>query len=152
WNQYPVTDPDERFWKEFIDYALGVCQNGSSSWMTISSGTPNVLPYTGYGDDFTWGTVRISTKPSGQFMDYRDNPKRPKDHFWFGPMTLVDFLGCYNLTGSFSSARFAWLPGTAHEAPSYSCKLGIQAALSDIENNHPNDQVTLIFYSSPRDS
>ena len=85
-------------------------------------------------------------------MDYRDNPNRPKAHFWFGPMMLVDFLGSYNMANYFSNDRFAWMPGTAHEAPSYACKLGIMAALSDIENNHPNDQVSLIFYSTPRSS
>ncbi|QEH35991.1 hypothetical protein OJF2_45490 [Aquisphaera giovannonii] len=152
WGQYPVTDPDERFWKEFIDYVLGVCQKGSSSWLTSSASGSNIVSYTGYGDDYNWGTVRISAKPSGQSMDYRDNPSRPRAHFWFGPMMLVDFLGSYNMTNNFSDGRFAWMPGTAHEAPSYACKLGILGALSDIQNNHPNDQVSLIFYSTPRES
>jgi hypothetical protein len=155
WSQYPVSDPDERFWKEFIDYVLGVCQTGSSSWTMInSSRQPNIVAYTGYGDDFNWGTTSINSPPSSyynQYMNYSDNPSRPKAHFWFGPMMLVDFLGCYNLVG-IDGQRFAWLPGTAHEAPSYACKLGIQAALSDIENNHPNDQVSLIFYSAPMSS
>ena len=31
----------------------------------------------------------------GRYMEYDDNPKRPKLHFWFGPMTMVDFLGNY---------------------------------------------------------
>ena len=60
WNEYPVSDPDERFWKEFIDYVLGVCQNSSNGWMTVSSRQPNIIAYTGYGDDFGWGTQRIS--------------------------------------------------------------------------------------------
>ena len=31
----------------------------------------------------------------------------------------------------------------------YACKLGIQAALNDIQNNHPNDFVSLIMFSTP---
>jgi Flp pilus assembly protein TadG len=156
WSQYPVTNQDERFWKEYIDYVLGICQNGSSSWMTINtSSQPNIVGYSGYGDDFSWGSVSVSSKPTGSspaYMSYTDNPYRPKAHMWFGAMTLADCLGSYNMLNNFSDGRFAWMPGTAHEAPSYACKLGIQAALSDIQNNHPNDQVTLIFYSSPRES
>ncbi len=34
----------------------------------------------------------------------------------------------------------------------YACKLGIQAALTDISNNHPNDLVSLIMFSVPRSS
>ena len=30
-------------------------------------------------------------------MYYGDNPLRPKLHFWFGPMTMVDCLGNYNV-------------------------------------------------------
>src|SRR4051812_23963550 len=32
----------------------------------------------------------------------------------------------------------------------YGCKLGIQAALTDIQNNHPNDMVSLIMFSCPK--
>ena len=96
--------------------------------------------------------MKVSGKPSGHYMDRDDNPPRPRAHFWFGPMSMIDFLGCYNLTGTYSNTRYDWMPGTAREAPMYACKLGIQAALLDIENNHPNDQVSLIFYSRPRSS
>ena len=34
----------------------------------------------------------------------------------------------------------------------YACKLGIRTALSDISSNHPNDLVSLIFFSTPRTS
>src|SRR5439155_24603155 len=30
------------------------------------------------------------------------------------------------------------------------CKLGIRAALTDIQNNHPNDLVSLIMFSTPK--
>jgi hypothetical protein len=34
----------------------------------------------------------------------------------------------------------------------YACKLGIAAALNDMNNNHPNDQVSLIMFSTPKTS
>ena len=67
-------------------------------------------------------------------------------------MTMIDFLGNYNLwyTGWYNNcSRYCWWPGTCHEAPLYACKLGIQAALNDIQNNHPNDFVSLIMFSTP---
>jgi hypothetical protein len=77
------------------------------------------------------------------YMELEDNPNRPKHHLWFGPMTLVDYLGNYN-TGKF------WWPGNVPEAQSWSCKVGIQSAIDDIKNNHPNDFVGLTFFSSPK--
>ncbi len=84
-------------------------------------------------------------------MNYGDNPARPGLHFWFGPMTMIDFLGNYNLWYNVSPncSRYCWWPGTCHEAPMYACKLGLQAALTDMYNNNPNDQVSLIYFSTP---
>jgi Flp pilus assembly protein TadG len=137
-SSFPPTDLNQRFWKEYIDHCLGVQQTGSSSWSVIT-------PKTGYGDDYTWGTIQIGIKPSGKYMNYQDNPERPRTHFWFGPMSMVDFIGNYN-------ANRMWWPGTCHEAPLYACKLGVRAALTDCENNHPNDFMSLILFSSPRNS
>ena len=85
-------------------------------------------------------------------MNYNDNPMRPLLSFWFGPITMIDFLGNYNLWYSGygnACSQFCWWPGTCHEAPLYLCKLGVQAALNDINNNHPNDFVSLIMFSTP---
>lgn len=76
-------------------------------------------------------------------MDYADNPYRPRHQFWFGPMTMVDWMGNYN-TGKF------WWPGNVHEAQSWSCKVGIQTAIQDIKDNHPNDFISLVYFSSPK--
>jgi Flp pilus assembly protein TadG len=141
---FPPADPNQRLWKEYIDEVLGLQQTGGSGSTPVYQ---VVTGYTGYGNDFTWGTVAIHAKPSpttdGRYMDYTDNPKRPKLHFWFGPMSLLDFLGNYNLS------RF-WWPGTTHEAPTWQSKIGMQAALQDVKNNHPNDHVAMIFFSSPK--
>jgi Flp pilus assembly protein TadG len=158
-SSLPPTDLNQRFWKDYIDFVLGLVQQDSTNW-EVTTGYDNnyygkVKGLTGYGGDFTWGTVQISVPPSdGRYMDYLDNPKRPRLHFWFGPMTMVDFLGCYNLWYDTNPVcgRFNWWPGTCHESPMYACKLGIRGALNDINNNHPNHRVTLIYFSVPQDS
>ncbi len=151
-SSWPPSDPNQRFWKDYIDYVLGLIQYGSNSWDTITDRT-------GYGDDYTWGTVRISSPPTGAnapYMDYRDNPRRPKTHFWFGPMTMIDFLGNYNMwynnRVSPVTSRYCWWPGTCHESPMYACKLGIRSALDDVQTNHPNNLVALMMFSHPRAS
>jgi hypothetical protein len=155
-STYPPSDLNERFWKDYIDYCLGLVQTGSNSWLIISGGTQGLA---GYGADYTWGTVKITansvlTANPKPYMHYADNPKRPRTHFWFGPMTMIDFLDNYNLWNQVSpaSSRFCWWPGTCHEAPMYACKLGIRAALTDVETNHPNDLVAMIDFSSPEGS
>ncbi len=151
-GSWPPTDLNQRFWKDYIDYVLGLIQYSGSGWTVITDRT-------GYGDDFTWGSIRISAKPTGAnapYMDYRDNPKRPKTHFWFGPLTMIDFLGNYNMWYQNNvnpvTSRYCWWPGTCHESPMYACKLGIRAALDDVRTNHPNNLVALMMFSHPRAS
>jgi Flp pilus assembly protein TadG len=142
-SSFPPTDQNQRFWKEYIDEVLGVQQTGG----TASSPVYQVVTsYCGYGADFTWGTAQITSPPTGSAapsMNYKDNPLRPKLHFWFGPMSLIDFTGNYNM------GRY-WWPGTVHESPTWQCKIGMQAALNDVQLNHPNDNVAQIFFSSPQ--
>ena len=138
-SSLPPSDPNQRFWKEYIDWVLGVNQDYSSGSYT------EMTDQTGYGDDYTWGTISINAKPTGadtRYMNYLDNPKRPKLHFWFGPTTMLDFLGSTNY-------GYENYPGNCHEAPNWQCKLGIQAAMQDIQNNHPNDFVSLMYYNTP---
>jgi hypothetical protein len=162
---------DVRFWKEYIDEMLGLQQGGHGSW-TNSGTTVKYATYsyignmTGYVDEFAWNGTSAATgiwpsvagltsyiTSSGnataqnvindtRYMDYRDNPKRPSLQFWFGPMTMVDFIGNMNMN------RY-WMPGTAHEAPTWQCKAGVQAAIGDIKVNHPNDYISLIAFSTP---
>ncbi len=152
----PPANLDERFWKEYIDYCLGFMDNYDGSYQILNDGSNGLA---GYGYDDQWGTIKVTAAASltnggsgKPFMHYGDNPLRPRLHFWFGPLSMVDFLGNYNIWyyASPSCSRFCWWPGTCHESPMYACKLGIQAALSDIQNNHPNDQVSLIMFSVPR--
>jgi hypothetical protein len=87
-------------------------------------------------------------------MNYTDNPKRPRLHFWFGPMTMIDFLGNYNM-GSVANPAWKkhwWWQGTCHESPMWALKAGVQSSLKDVEFNHPNDWVSLMMFSSPENS
>src|SRR5262249_24879734 len=58
---------------------------------------------------------------------------------WFGPMTMVQFMQDTGL-----------LPGTAHDISMFPMKQGIGAALIDIQNNHPNDNVSLLPFNRPQ--
>ena len=47
-------------------------------------------------------------------MHYADNPPRPRTHFWFGPLTMIDFLGNYNLWNQVTSGQLALLLVAGH--------------------------------------
>ena len=42
------------------------------------------------------------------------------------------------------------LPGTTHDISMVAAKLGIAGALQDIQNNHPNDMVSLDHVQPPQ--
>jgi hypothetical protein len=155
-SSWPPSDLNQRFWKDYIDYVLGFIESSGGDRDVITDGNED---YAGYGPDYTWGTVQITAKPTApdtRYMNYRDNPRRPRTHFWFGPLTMMEFLGNYGMwyhaEVSPDASRFCWLPGTCHESPMYACKLGVRAALNDIETNHPNNLVSLMMFSSPQES
>lgn len=128
-----ITNADQRFWKEYIDYVLGVWRDPYGN--VIPADYQGLYPVWSMGPDYAWGTVRIGTSvnyssaPTTR-MHPQDNPKRPRHRFWFGPMTMIQFMSDTGL-----------LPGNGHDISLYPAKLGIAGALKDIENNHPNDLV-----------
>ena len=142
------TDADqmnELFWKKYIDYVLSAAGTTGSQLYGAPSGT-------GATGGAAWGTVKITarsllTGPDGSaattgdnpYMHYNDQPRHPRLHFWFGPLSMISFI--------WDSSGNQW-PGTCHESQSWQLKTGIQAALIDIERNHPNDQAALIYFSS----
>jgi hypothetical protein len=138
-----ITNNDQRFWKEYIDYVLG-------DWRSPFNSVKHPPdPSCSMGSDYTAGTgaggapVQITgpdkLDPAGKkYIAPMDNPKRPRHTFWFGGMTMVQFL---QDTGKF--------PGTVHDISMFSAKLGIESALQDIQNNHPNDAVALLMFSRP---
>jgi hypothetical protein len=134
-----ASDSNQRFWKEYIDYTIGVWTDPSGiTWPLVNDGSYTA---TSLGPDYTWGTIRVSSPPGGgsPYMNIDDNPQRPRHRFWFGPMTMIQFL-----------SDTAHLPGTAHDISMRSAKDGIAAALQDIQNNHPNDLVSMILFNRPQ--
>ena len=72
------------------------------------------------------------------YMRYDETPIHPVMQFWFGPMSMLGYL----------QQQFNSMPGTSNKAPSWQLKVGINAALNDMQNNHPNDLASLIYFSS----
>jgi hypothetical protein len=126
---------DQVFWKNYIDSVLGIQST-------------NLQATTFYGrETAAWGTMRITAKSSlsaspKPYMHYNDNPMRPRAHFWFGPLTMMMFLTTDN-----DGSPNMW-PGTVHESHCWQLKAGINSALDDIKNNHPNDWASMIFFSN----
>jgi Flp pilus assembly protein TadG len=135
----PLTggDMNQCFWRDYINAVLGIDSNQGAR--------------TFYGTETaSWGTVNITAKtnlynhgtdPSSPYMQYNDNPIRPRAHFWFGPLTMCMFLTTDN------TGRDNMWPGTCHESHCWQLKAAINSALDDIKNNHPNDWASLIFFS-----
>jgi len=229
WTTYNLSDKNEMFWREYIDFVLGIKFQSDLTYSRKQNSVP-ISALIGNGDFFTWGTRQISQKPDvnayatgninnpagytaghskssnilvknfasgkpvvGEFlrfgtspilykiatvnavagvtvsirvdadlvedvannaaisaysncpvcMSYTDNPLRPRHQWWFGPMTLIDYLGNYN-TNKF------WWPGNCHEAQAWAAKVGIQTAIDDIKKNHPSDFIALAYFSSPK--
>jgi Flp pilus assembly protein TadG len=134
-----MQDPNERFWREYIDYVLGVWKDPYGNIQRPGN------PACSYGPDFVWNsgsnnTVSLSNRPTdGRYMSYTDRPMFPRHRFWFGPMTLIQYLSD---TGN--------LPGTATDISAYTLKLGVMLALQDIQFNYPNTRVSLVAFSRPR--
>jgi hypothetical protein len=72
-------------------------------------------------------------------MHPQDNPMRPRHRFWFGPMTMLQYIADTGIN-----------PGTAHDISTYTAKLGIAGALQNMIDNHPNDMVSLALFSRPQ--
>jgi hypothetical protein len=143
WPDYGGTD--QRFWVEAIDHMLGFRQTSAGSYTDVSA-------MVGYGKDFTWGTLGVTSPPSApQYMSYTDNPARPQLRYWFSPILMVDYLHNYNMYEN-TINYFVMQPGDSYEAPIYNARQAFAAAINTMEYNHPNDYFTVAFYSQPRNS
>lgn len=155
-----------RFWKEYIDYVLMIRQVGSdhtlsASWENARDWTSNPNPHNSspannvcwkllHGNstgnpEIAWGSVRITDQDwhAGNYATNNrwntDNPQRPPLQFWFGPLSMVDF--CTNC------AHFGHWNGNMHQAQMWIAKSAIDNALGNMAISHPNDYVTMAFYS-----
>ena len=105
---------------------------------SLGSGYTSIPTITLTGGGYTTQAQTTATLQTFTFMNPADNPKRPRHRFWFGPMTMIQYMSD---TGIF--------PGVTTDISMLPAKLGIQGALTDIQNNHPNDQVTMLMFSRP---
>jgi hypothetical protein len=147
-----ITDPNQRFWKEYIDWALGVWRAPTNSVQHTQQPTCSIGPAFKYysGPSSTLATAGVVTAPPPQvtlpvvgkvtpYMTYTDNPWRPRHRCWFGPMTMVQFM-----------SDCGYLSGATHDIAMYPMKQGVGGALLDIQNNHPNDLVAMLLFSRPQ--
>ncbi|MGO9597613.1 MAG: hypothetical protein ACLP7Q_06400 [Isosphaeraceae bacterium] len=143
WPSYGSTD--QRFWVEFIDHVLGFRQTSAGVYQDISA-------MAGYGSDFSWGSTSITSPPSAtQYMSYTDNPQRPNLRYWFSPITMVDYVQNYNMDSNVNN-YFYMQPGDSYEAPIYTAKEAYVATINTVQLNHPNDWISVVPYSWPRQS
>ena len=127
---------DKVFWKGYIDFVLNTGSLAGTEGMGWPEGvTPAVYQSGMSAYDFDGAGARAADPRP--YMYYTDNPSRPRMHFWFGPVSMVLFLDNYNM----------W-SGTTHQAQSWQLKSGINSALDDIRNNHPNDYCGLAYFSN----
>lgn len=136
---------DKVWWKRYIDYVLSYNRNDggdlygvADSW-TASGGNRTV---NSTSDMESWtgpSTLWPNRKP---YMSYRDSPNRPRLHFWFGPLSMLDFISPNGYKGS------NWLPGTSHEAQCWQLKAGMNSVLEDVKNNRPNNYAGLVYFAS----
>ena len=154
-----IANADQRFWKEYIDWTLGVWRDPTGAIQHTFTSTCSVGPdfrYDSTGTVTTPGTVILSgTGASGTnlypspglppkqgvnqpYMNYLDNCWRPRHRMWFGPGTMIQFM-----------MDCGYLPGTTHDISMFPMKQGVGGALVDIQNNHPNDLVAMLLFSRP---
>ena len=108
------------------DFTCGTSTGGQYVQLTDTDGSQNA-----------WvASVNGSTVP---YINPTDNPKRPR------PSLLVwaDDYGSVHV-------GYGSIPGTVHDISMYPAKLGIAGGLLDIQNNHPNDLVSMILFSRPQ--
>ncbi len=138
-----LTDLDKRFWRDYIDFVLGYTGNVSQYDPQVSLAGNETAGFPEGTTPAVQATAASGTNPR-PYMNYTDNPSRPRLHFWFGPMTMLNFLSAR----STPAGRNYWLAGTVHEAQCWQLKAAMNSALDDIKNNHPNDFCSLVYFSN----
>jgi hypothetical protein len=131
---------DKVFWKNYINFVLGygyssgaVLYGTSDNW---SSGSVSIK-------SGALATYKFGWESSGKYpyMCYTDSPLRPRLHFWFGPLSMVNFI-----SGIMSGGN--WNAGTIHEAQCWQLKVAMNAVISDVQNNHPNDNLGMVMFAA----
>jgi Flp pilus assembly protein TadG len=140
---------DRTFWREYVHYVMGVDLFDSANAPLCTWGYPPTVSYpadrmmAGVEGRFPFGTLGVSSTsnfvPPGSstpnpkpYMNYADNVNRPRMNFWFGPLSMIQFL-------KLSGEDRPWWSGTTHESQCWQLKAAVNSVLDDIRKNHPND-------------
>jgi hypothetical protein len=107
--------------------------NGTWTVTVVSATTFSLNGSTGNGT-YTVNSGNWKVIP---YMQYGDSPIHPRHQFWFGASSILAYM----------QAPGNWLPGNCYEAQCWQLKAGINSAVDDIKNNHPNDLASVIFFS-----
>lgn len=140
---------DQRFWKEYIDYVISSGNQWRESTL-YGQNKDNKFGTSVFGAP----TITVATPgPNGSspYLNYLDVPVHPRAHLWFGPLTMICFIGAHQAATPENGNRgiaYNWNPGTCYEAHCWQLKAGINSALADIKLNHPNDLASMIFFSN----
>ena len=149
---------DKVFWKWYIDYVLGSGYYGYYGYYYNQYGWTWTFQY---GSADSWAASARSVYQSNlnpwtgpaagwaaktPYMRYNDSPGRPRMNFWFGPLSMADFIGRGSLSLS-GDGNPNWNPGTGHEAQSWQLKAGMNSVLDNVQQNHPNDSVGMVMFA-----
>lgn len=132
---------DKVFWQNYINFVLGY-------------GYPSTSYLYGQADNWSGGPVSIGSTssilypweqpngtPASPYMNYNDSPRRPRLHFWFGPLSMADFI-----TGVATGTN--WNPGTCHEAQCWQLKVAMNSVITALQNDHPNDTLGMVMFAA----
>ena len=137
---------DKLFWKEYIDYVFAWRYTSTSNLYGTGDGWSAAPPSI---SQFPTGSYKFGWEATGKkpYLVYTDSPSRPRLHLWFGPLSVVDFIGGGYQAGYGGSVN--WNPGTSYEAHCWQLKAGMSSVLDDVRNNHPNDFACLTMFAAP---
>ncbi len=135
-----LTNLDKRFWRDYIDYALGYVGN-STAFNPANNLAGNETKVWPEGGSLSLTAPAASGTNPRPYMSYTDVPNTPRMHFWFGPQTMLGFISDRN-------GAYGWLSGTVHQSQCWQLKAAMNSALDDIKNNHPNDYCSLSHFST----
>jgi hypothetical protein len=139
---------DKVFWKNYIDFTIG--WNYTATNLLYGTGDSwSAAPAAISGLDMA--SYKFSWEASGKrpYMMYTDSPSRPRLHFWFGPLSMVEFIADVNRPDA-NGVGVNWNPGTCYEAHSWQLKAGMSSVIDDVRTNRPNDLVGMVMFAAPQ--
>ncbi|QJW98840.1 pilus assembly protein TadG-related protein [Frigoriglobus tundricola] len=140
---------DKVFWRKYIDFVFGTkvdTNNYTSAGYLYGVGdSPAGFSQSVYASNLNPWALNLNWTSVTPYMNYADSPLRPRLHFWFGPLSLMNFLQDSTQGGPQSSN---WMAGTVSEAQCWQLKAGMNSVIADVQANHPNDFMGMTMFAS----